>query len=126
MEFPFAIILLPGVVNHYYPGGKSVGKYAPGIFQHTFLILIVHQFNPGIVLWAAVEFGRRKITFGGEMCPGGRPVCISQGLSGSYYLNVSVNDDPPVFYGKNERVVTPDILAVRCQEQRCSLVGPVV
>ena len=45
-----AIVALPVVVNHQDSGGKAVVDNSVGITQDVLLILVVHQFNPCVVL----------------------------------------------------------------------------
>ena len=50
MKIPDAIVLLPSVINHQHARRQTIGNDSPRILQNVFLILIVGQFNPGVVL----------------------------------------------------------------------------
>ena len=67
MEYPFAIVFLPGVVNHDYPRRKSVVQNSLGISKDPFLILVVHEFDPGVVLGHFKKLLRRHLPIRGEV-----------------------------------------------------------
>ena len=87
MEVPLTVILLPGIVNHDDAGGKAVCQDAPGIFQNTFLVLVVHELYPCVVLRTAVELFRRQFAVCREV--GGRcgTVCIGKGFPSLDHLD---------------------------------------
>ena len=49
-EIKIAVIALPVVVYHQYTCRETVVDDGMRIFENILLVLIVHQFNPGIVL----------------------------------------------------------------------------
>ena len=126
MEVPFAVVFLPGVVDHYDSRGQAVGKDAAGVIEHALLVLVVHQLDPGIVLRLAVEFFGRKLPGGGKMCGGSGPVGIGQIVARLDHLNVPFYQERLALHAERKRLLAPHVAAVRQQQQRGYLIGAVI
>ena len=61
-EIVVAIIPLPVIVNHKDACRKAVLKHMLGVVFDIRLILVIHQFNPGVILWLREEYLLRNGT----------------------------------------------------------------
>ena len=128
-EFPLPVILLPVVVNHQHAGGKPVVPDGLGVFQDVGFVLIVLQFNPGVILRGREEQLVRELARGREMCPARVKVGVAQGSARPGL------EQPAVFAVhrqaargqlKRERVFGPDHIALTRKEQGLGLVAVVI
>ena len=70
---------LPIVVYHDDARGKSVFHDVFGVGQHVFLVLVVHQFNPSVVLGHGEKQAVGQLTAGWEVGVHGCEISIAQG-----------------------------------------------
>ena len=50
VKIPQAVIFLPGVINHQDAGRETIGDDSAGVFEDILLVLIIIQFDPGVIL----------------------------------------------------------------------------
>ena len=128
MEHPFSVVFHPGVVQHEDPRLEAIGHDVAGILQDTGLVLVVLEFNPGVVLGHLEEFAGRK-ALGREEALHTIVVGILQGLPhhGRLKGRLVVPDDNPV--GRHQgrvRLLAPDIAPGAGHQKGRHLVAEIV
>ena len=129
MELPLAVDFHPGVVDHQDARRKAVGQDALGVLQDIGLVLVVLEFNPGVVLRNLEEIFGRNRAGRREKCAHGETIGAGKVPGDDRCLIVIVeviqHEDVP-FLAERERLGAPDITALAGKEERRDLVAVVL
>ena len=120
LELEVAIVALPVVVDHEDAFGESIVDDVVGILQNVFLILVIHELDPGIVLRFFEEELGRGCTLSREVVLAGVQVGIAQGFTGLGYLGflvVRLDEKRIVVQSEPKGLVAPHITSLRRQQQ---------
>ena len=88
LEVP--VILLPVIINHHYSTRKILFADLPCIIQHIRLVLIIHQFDPCIVLGLRKKQSIRQLTTGGKVLTASVQISIPQRTARLFHLYLFV------------------------------------
>ena len=129
MEGPLAVVFLPVVVDHQHAGRQAVVHDGVRVLEHVPLVLVIHQLDPRVVLRRGEQRAVRQFAVGGEEALRRVAVGVAQILSRlAVVKRVARRRDAQglVFEREAERLLAPDIPALRRDEQRRVLIPAVV
>ena len=124
-----AIIFLPVVIHHEHADRKIILQYMTRIFQDILLILVIHQFDPGIILRHGKEQRIRQITGRWEMFGRSSHISILQRTARQYRLHlliIGIQTQLSILDLKRKRLVTPNIPSLRRKQKRHVLIVQVL
>jgi len=126
VKAPGAVALLPIVIDHEDANREAFADNILRVFENIIFILVVLQFNPGIVLRGGEKQGIGNFARRRKKLPAGMEKRFFQGSAAAAGQNRTpggVQDDlfPGNFYP--ERFFTPDIPAFAGEKKRRRLIG---
>ena len=131
VELPRAVGELPGVVDHEDAGRTAVRQHRARVFEDAFLVLVVGELDPGVVLRSGEEeqgrngAGRREMRVGGGS-EGIAERCTTLGHHDRGLAVVGREADLAAADLDETLACAPDGAALVGDEERCALVVVVV
>ena len=122
LEGKIAVVTLPVVVYHQHSCREAVIDDGMRIAKDILLVLVVHQFNPGVVLRTREEERVRQQTGRRESGRRSRLLCLAQGRTRFDFLQRNRRTYLTVYGRENERLVAPHVFSLRREEERHELV----
>ena len=122
LEVEIAVVTLPVVVNHQYTGGEAVVDDSMGVTEDVRLVLVVHQFDPCVVLRHSKEERIGQETRSGEILRLCGKVGFTEGtarLDGSERIGRVY---PAILSREYKGTIRPHIGAVRGKKERYELI----
>ena len=129
VEIPLAVVFLPVVVDHQHAGRQSVVHDRVGVLEHVALVLVIHQFDPRVVLRHGEQRAVRQLAVGGKEALRRVPEGVAQRPPGLAVANrIARRRDAQGLAREREaeRLLAPDVPALRRDEQRRVLIPAVV
>ena len=126
VEVEVAVVAEPALIDHEHSLGIAVGADRAGVSEHVFLVLVVGEFDPGVVLRMQEEVRVGRLAGGGKEAPADMQEDLAKSSAGNagddgrgfrLRMNLAFRDL------ECEWLVTPQETALVADEQGLSLIA---